>query len=106
MKVYHYTKEPFESFDLSKSDGFWFTTIKPSQLDDSEIGCSECDYVAVCEIDFDNSLINHTAHDVYEVLSGSEYDALENIIDNGEIEYTDYALIDSSKITILEWVKI
>ena len=51
MKLYHYAAKPFEVIDMAKCDGFWMTSIKPSQVDMlDEIGASGSSWVAVCNI--------------------------------------------------------
>ncbi len=102
LTAYHYSFKPFDEFDLSKCDGFWFTDIAPDSDMLNEIGADCLFYVAVCELDIEESLIGGDNHDVEDQLKDSEYDALENIYDG----FTDYALIDNSKITIKEWVKL
>ena len=101
--VYHYSFEPFDKFDITKADGFWFTTIKPNETEMlEEIGADCANYAAKCEISFDNPLLNASNYDVEKTLAGSEHDAIENRYEG----YIDYALIDSEKIKIIEWSKI
>ena len=103
ITAYHYSHSAFKNFDLSKCDGFWFTDIAPENEDMSmEIGAAGMSYVAVCELDVEETLIGGENYDVEEQLNGTEFDALENRYDG----FTDYALIDDSKIKIVEWVKL
>lgn len=103
ITAYHYSNKPFENFELPKRDGFWFTDIEPEDEEMlNEIGASSMNYVAVCELSFEESLVGGKNYDVEDQLAGSEYDALENRYDG----FTDYALIDASKIKVLEWKKI
>jgi len=102
-KAYHYSYESFDNFDLSKCDGFWFTDISPECEDMLiEIGAAGMNYVAICELDIEETLVGGENYDVEDQLLGTEFDALENIYDG----FTDYALIDNSKIKVLEWIKL
>jgi len=103
ITAYHYSSKPFDKFDISKCDGFWFTDINPGNTEMlEEIGASDLNYVAICELDINETLTNGDNYDVEDQLADTEYDALENSYDG----FTDYALIDESKIEVIEWKKI
>ena len=103
MKAYHYTSKPFESFNAEKCDGIWVTTIQPEDTEMlEEIGAAGLEYCAVCEIDFDETLVDGSNYDVAEQLEGTEFDCIENRYDG----FNDYAFSDASKVKIIEWVKM
>lgn len=101
--LYHYSAVKFENFDISKCDGIWLTDISPDQTDLlEEIGASGMNYVAVCNADTENSIINGSNHDVELQLVDDDADCIENIYDG----FTDYAFADASKVNIIEWIKL
>jgi hypothetical protein len=102
--VYHYSRIKFQSFDKDKSDGFWFTDIKPNDEDMlNEIGAAGASFCAVCEISFSNELSNSDDNDdVEQQLKDANADCIVNVFE----EFTDYAMADKSKITILEWIEL
>ena len=102
LTVYHYSHKPFDQFDIDKCDGFWFTDISPDSDMLDEIGADCLFYVATCEVEVNETLIGGNNYDVEEQLLGTKFDALENRYDG----FIDYALIDSSLITIKEWKKL
>lgn len=104
MKLYHYSSEKFDTIDMSKTDGFWMTTIAPlpaKMLE--EIGASGINYVAICELEeSDSVLLNGDNFDVEEQLESSSCDYIENRYDGFE----DYAVAKADKVKIIEWVKL
>ena len=106
MKLFHYTAKPFEAIDMAKCDGFWMTTIDPSQAEMlEEIGASGCSWVAICELDIHN----------LEVADGNtNYDVEEFFASQPEAQYQvcrydgfqDYAVINPEFVKIIEWVKL
>ena len=103
LTVYHYSSVKFNRFDLSKCDGFWFTDIAPESPELlNEIGAAGSAFCAKCEITFDDEIINGDNYDVEDFLRSNDADCIVNNYDG----FTDYALIDSSKIEIIEWIKM
>lgn len=101
--VYHYSSVKFDNFDIAKCDGFLFTSIKPEQVELlNEIGVSGANYCAKCQISFEETCGSDSNSNIEELLKDSEFDAVKCEYDG----FTDYALIDNSKIKILEWIKL
>jgi hypothetical protein len=100
--VYHYSSKKFYEFDISKCDGFWFTDISPENKDMlDEIGASGSKYCAKCIVEINNPESCST-YDVERFINGNGCDGIINRYDG----FIDYAVIDSKKIKILEWIDI
>jgi hypothetical protein len=103
MILYHYSNTKFQKFDLKMCDGIWLTDIKHTDKDLlDEIGASGSRFVAVCDVECENNLVNGDNYDVEGQLSGGEYDCIENLYDG----FSDYAFSDSNKVKIIEWVEL
>lgn len=104
MKLYHYSNVKFSDIDMSKCDGFWMTTIAPTQTELlKEIGAFGVKYCAV--IEFDNSgeeLLNGSNSDVEDQLNAESADYMKNAYDG----FSDYATVNSNLIKIIEWVNV
>ena len=110
MKLYHYAAKPFEVIDMAKCDGFWMTSIKPSQVDMlDEIGASGGSWVAVCELDTDNLEVadGNTNYDVEDFMA-QQADADYQICKyDGESGcFQDYAIVNPELVKIIEWIKL
>lgn len=93
--VYHSTDMIFDEFDLSKSDGFWFTDDKDSAFSgDPELGATGAGEVIEAYLKIDDPDYNGANADVEDYLSSLDEDGIINM---GE-EYYDYAVIDNSQI--------
>ena len=106
MKLYHYAAKPFGAIDMAKCDGFWMTTIDPSQaslLD--EIGASGGSWVAVCELDTDNLEVadGNTNYDVEDFMS-QQPDAQYQICRYDG--FSDYTVVNPAYVKIIEWIKL
>lgn len=104
MKFYHYTSKPFETIDMTKCDGFWFTDIAPNQEDMlMEIGAQGLEYCAVIEFDPDcgDFILNGASFDIEDELAGDEL-----YIENRYEAFSDYAVIDPNLVKIVEWIKL
>ena len=106
MIAYHYSDNKFNNFDKSKSDGFWFTDIDPSNEEMlSEIGASGSSYCAKCEITFndDTAIINGDNSNIFDQIDSEEdCDAIINLYDG----FKDYAIRKKEQIKILEWISL
>ena len=104
MKLYHYTDKPFNQIDASKCDGFWMTTIAPTQTELlDEIGANGLSYCLVCEFnDSGEYILNGSNYDVAEQLESENADFIENRYDG----FTDYAITNPSLVKILETIKL
>jgi len=101
--VFHYSSVKFDDFDNSKSDGFWFTSIAPHESEMiSEIGASGAKFCAKCVITIENKLTEGRNYDIADLINEEECDGLIYKYDG----FTDYAVVDNSKIQILEWIKM
>ena len=116
--AYHYTDTMFDFFDEKKADGFWFTTIDPSDFLNANIGNSGSGLCAVCEIVFneDTAIKNGGNYDIFEAIDRepncdaivNDYDRpyCDDAIVNDYDSYTDFALRNNSQIKILEWINL
>ena len=104
MKLYHYSNTKIENIDMNKCDGFWMTTIAPTETDLlMEIGADGLEFCHV--IEFDDSgevLMNGSNEDVAEQLESEEADYMQNNYDG----FSDYATCNSDLIKIIDILKI
>lgn len=104
MKLYHYSSTKIESIDMNKCDGFWMTTIAPTESEMlMEIGAAGMKFCHV--IEFDDSgeeLLNGSNDDVAEQLESEECDYMKNIYDG----FFDYATCNSDLVKIVEIISL
>ena len=101
--VYHYSSVKFDKFDLAKCDGFWFTDIAPDNEEMlNEIGANSSKYCAKCVIEIESPEFNGPNHDIEGFILDNDCDGIINRYEG----FTDYVLIDNSKIQILEWLEV
>ena len=104
MKLYHYSSAKIENIDMNKCDGFWMTTIAPTETDLlMEIGADGLEFCHV--IEFDDSgevLMNGSNEDVAEQLESEEADYMQNNYDG----FSDYATCNIDLIKIIDILKI
>lgn len=101
--AYHYSNQKFDIFDEKKSDGFWFTSITPTDTAMlAEIGASGSKYCAKCLLMISNELVNGDNYNVDEQLNNGEYDGIINKYDG----FVDYAVNDNKQIKILNWIEM
>ena len=100
MKLYHYSSVKIKSIDMSKCDGFWMTTIAPTQTDLlDEIGAAGSKFCMVVEFnDSGEELTNVSNDDVENQLINNDCDFIRNIYDR----FSDYATCNADLVTILE----
>lgn len=108
-KAYHYTSVAFDTIDLSKCEnGFWFTTISPEQLEQSEIGCAGCDFVVTIEFNDDDVSFGHHQgqNEIEEYLSNNEEKIARFCYETEDYEYEDFVTFSPEKIKIVLVSKI
>lgn len=104
MKLYHYSSVKIESIDLAKCDGFWMTTIAPTEIDLlDEIGAAGSKFCMVVEFDDSGEeLTNGSNDDVEDQLESEEADFMRNVYDG----FSDYATCNTDLVTILEIIEM
>lgn len=101
--AYHYSSIKFEEFDNAKCDGFWFTSIAPTDTEMlNEIGAAGSKFCAKCILTIDDSEFNGVNSDVEQFLLDNNADSIINKYDG----FVDYALADNTRIQILEWIQL
>jgi len=80
--VYHYSNKPFDTFDKTKCDGFWFTDIDPKNSEMlNEIGANDIAYVAECIITINNELLeDFNNYNCFESLEKNGCDGVEQVV--------------------------
>ena len=91
LVVRHFTNDNFDTFDISKSDGFWFTD--KADIDD-DVGANGSGRVVEAFLNIRDPDYNSSNSDVEEYLGGIEEDGIINIYDG----FTDYAVINPEQI--------
>ena len=104
MKLYHYSSTKIENIDMNKCDGFWMTTIAPTETELlMEIGADGFEFCHI--IDFDDSgevLMNGSNEEVAEQLESEEADYIKNNYDG----FTDYATCNADLIKITNIIEL
>lgn len=104
MKLYHYSNTKIENIDMNKCDGFWMTTIAPTETDLlMEIGADGLEFCHV--IEFDDSgdvLMNGSNEDVAAQLEAEEAHYMKNNYDG----FSDYATNKKELIQIKEIISL
>ena len=104
MKLYHYSSTKIENIDMNKCDGFWMTTIAPTETEMlMEIGAAGSKFCHVVEFDDSGyALTNGSNDDVADQLVEEEADYMQNIYDG----FSDYATCNAELIKIVEIIKL
>lgn len=104
MKLYHYSDKKIESIDMNKCDGFWMTTIAPTDTDMlDEIGCAGSKYCHVVEFNDDVDFeMNGAHHNVEEFLLENKCEYILNRYDG----FNDYATCNTSLVKIIEIIEM
>ena len=98
MVVYHGTSAKFDTFDKSKSDGFWFTD-NIDLIKSDGTGASGSGEIIEAYLKAENLLRSGPNYDV-ESIKQDGFDGIKNTYEDSEsgIEYTDYAVLDPEQI--------
>ena len=104
MKLYHYSSIKIENIDMNKCDGFWMTTIAPTETELlNEIGASGSKFCMVVEFDDSGEeLANGSNDDVEEQLESEEADFMRNVYDG----FSDYATCNTDLVKIIEIIEL
>ena len=104
MKLYHYSSTKIESINMSNCDGFWMTTIAPTEMDLlMEIGADGLEFCHVVEFDDSGEvLMNGSNEDVAGQLELEEADYMQNNYDG----FSDYATCNVDLIKIVEIISM
>ena len=104
MKLYHYSSTKIEDVDMNKCDGFWMTTIAPTETQLlMEIGADGLEFCHVVELDDSGEvLMNGSNEDVAEQLESEAADYMKNNYDG----FSDFAVVNASLVKIVEIIKL
>ena len=104
MKLYHYSATKIETIDMGKCDGFWMTTIAPTETELlNQIGASSLKYCHVVEFDDSGeALMNGSNNDVADQLLEDNADYMQNIYDG----FSDYATCNVELVKIVEIINL
>ena len=104
MKLYHYSSIKIENIDMNKCDGFWMTTIAPTETELlNEIGASGSKFCMVVEFDDSGEeLTNGSNDDVEDQLESEEADFMRNVYDG----FSDYATCNVNLVKIIEIIAL
>ena len=104
MKLYHYSHTKIETIDMTKCDGFWMTTIAPTETELlEEIGADGLSFCHVVEFDdAGECLMNSDNHCVEELLKENECDYILNRYEG----FDDYATTNPDLVKIIECIEM